>query len=247
MKYCKYSTDIKLQAVWDERRGQWRSINWFQWDVIDVAAAPQRRFEKRFISRRGRSSLFSWFSQGNVRRTLIFVSLSHWLLLQGLLESSVFLWLLSTETRKKFDACIEYDRFQVFFNQVAGETLTGWFGGCWSSVRLHLAGKLILDQTERLGFPSVRSNVVWVSCRRVASYSHCLYSAFEIFVSFDGWKLIFSAAPFVFWDNKLNSACSSRDWHEKKRSRFPRTWESVETFTDSCQTANSQSLKACWR
>lgn len=72
MKYGKYNTDIKP--------GQWRLINWFHWgdaalrNLIDVAAAPQRRF----ILRWGRSSLFSRFW---IHCSVEEMSEKHWFLL----------------------------------------------------------------------------------------------------------------------------------------------------------------------
>lgn len=131
MKYGKYNTDIKL--------GQWRLINWFHWGdaalrhLIDVAAAPQRRF----ILRWGRSSLFSRFW---IHCSVEEMSEKHWFLLCTPLtlafspRSAVVVCVFGTSlNRDETELWCVYRILSIsgFLNQVAGEALTGWF------VRMH--------------------------------------------------------------------------------------------------------------
>lgn len=131
MKYGKYNTDIKL--------GQWRLINWFHWgdaalrNLIDVAAAPQRRF----ILRWGRSSLFSRFW---IHCSVEEMSEKHWFLLCTPLtlafspRSAVVVGVFGTSlNRDETELWCVYRILLIsgFLNQVAGEALTGWF------VRMH--------------------------------------------------------------------------------------------------------------
>lgn len=134
MKYGKYNTGIKL--------GRWRLINWFHWgdaalrNPIDAAAAPQRRF----ILRRGRSSLFSRFW---IHCSVEEMSEKHWFLLCTALtlafspRSAVVVCVFGTSlNRDEKEVWCEY-RILSISGFLIRWPLTGWFGGCWLSVRMH--------------------------------------------------------------------------------------------------------------